>query len=58
MGTKFARRITNLGKVTYLTKEATEPVVNAAGEVVERLPNSWAMRAITGNYTSPVKVFG
>lgn len=58
MGTKFAPRITNLGKVTYLTKEATEPVVNVAGEVVERLPNSWATRAITGNYTSPVRVYG
>lgn len=57
-GTRFAPQISNLGKVTYLTKEATEPVVNAAGEVVERLPNAWATRAITGNFTSPVRVYG
>ena len=58
-GTRFAPQISQLGpKSVYLTKKATEPIVDATGQVVEKVPNPWAMRAITGNYTSPVKVFG
>ena len=58
-GTRFAPKLGTMGpKSAYISRKATEPIVDETGKTVGRQLNSWAQRAISGNGTSSVRTFG